>query len=202
MERNSRQIYGGFAADDSEITFALINSWLGDAIGIAAKQNYIDAIKLDGIGYVNNSFYTKYKNLSVVPDEQFTYKITLPQIPFGIGKNEGIGTLQFIDDKGNVSIPCVPLSENQLTYYKSMRPIPNKILFYSEGTLVYAKTTLLLNQYTASVRMISGGDGTDLDSTLNVPQDYFPTMVEYLAKQLLLERAQPQNIANDGLDAK
>lgn len=202
IERNLRQIYGGFPTDDSEITYNLINSWLNDAIGVAAKANYMDAIKLDGIGYVNNSFYTKFKNLSVTQDEKFTYKITLPQIPFGIGQNEGVNTLQFTDSNGNVSLNCIPLNEKQVTYFQTMRPIPNKTLYYSEGTFIYVKSTLLLYQYTASVGMISGGNGNDLSSILNVPADYFPVMVEYLKSQLAFERAQIKDNSNDGNDIK
>ena len=202
IERHSRQIHGGFATDDSEITYNLINSWLNDAISIAAKNNYTDSLKMDGVGYVNNSFFTKFKNIAVAADEQFTYKLELPQIPVGIGVADGIGTLQFVDADGNVSFPCVPLSQNQVSIFESMRPIPNKILYFSEGKYIYAKSTILLNQYTASVRMISGGDGTDLSSQLNVPSDYFPAMVEYLKAQLAFERAQVKDMANDGVDRK
>jgi len=202
IEQSLRQIYGGQPTDDASITPNLVNQWLDQAIATAAKTNYVDAIKMDGVGYVNNSFYTKFKNITVLPDEQFTYKITLPQLPVGVGANEGIGTLQFIDEDGNVSLPCVPLTQHQVTYFETMRPIPNKILFFSEGTFIYAKTTLLLNLYTASVRMVSGGDSTDLNSTLNVPSDYHPIMVEYIKAQLGFERAQVNDGANDGVDKK
>jgi len=202
LERSSRQIHGGFVSDDSTLDYYLLNSWLNDAISVAAKNNYTDSLKMDGVGYVNNSFYTKFKNIAVVPDERFTYKIALPQIPIGIGTTEGIGTLQFIDADGNVSLPCIPVSQNQATYFESMRPIPNKILFIPEGGYIYVKSTILLNEYTASVRMISGGDGTDLSSQLNVPSDYFPIMVEYLKAQLAFERAQVRDGANDGVPIK
>lgn len=202
IERNLRQIYGGQPTDDSDITINLVNNWLNDAIAIAAKSNYTDAIKLEGIGYLNNSFYTKFRNLSVSSEEQFTYKITLPQVPFGIGVNEGIGTLQFVDADGNVSLPCIPLSEKQIGYYQSMRPIADKILFFPEGEFIYAKSTLLLTQYTANVRMVSGGDSTDLSSTLSVPSDYYPIMVNYLKEQLAFERAQIKDTSNDGADTK
>ncbi len=82
-----------------------------------------------------------------------------------------------------------------------MRPIPNKVLYYYEGSIIRAKSTLLLNQYTANVTMISGGDSSDLDSELNVPADYYPIMVEYIRKQLMEERLAPVDSTNDGLDA-
>jgi hypothetical protein len=201
IEQTLRQIYGSQPSDDSDITPNLVNQWLDSAIAIAAKNNYVDNLKMDGVGYINNSFYTQFKNIPVAKDEEFTYKLTLPQIPFGIGSSEGLSTLQFIDSDGHVSLPCVPLSENQVSIFERMRPVQGKILYYSEGQFVYVKTTLLLDQYTAKARMVSGGDGMDLGSTLNVPADYFPAMSEYLQKQLAFQRTQIVDAANDGQSA-
>ena len=200
IEMALRQIYGSQPTDDSSITFNLVNLWLGQATAIAAKANYVDAIKLDGIGYVNNSFYTTYKGIAVTPDEQLTWKVSLPQIPVGIGRNEGINTLQFKNENGTLSYPCIPISANQKTYYQTMRKIPNKTLFYYEGNSIFALSTILLNQYTATVSMISGGDSTDLNSELNVPPDYYPNMVQYIKEQLMAERLMPQDLQNDGTD--
>lgn len=202
IERTIRQIYGGQPPDDVDITPNLVNTWMNDAIGLAARANYTDSYKMDGVGYVNNGFYTQFKNIAVTAEEQFTYKFTLPEIPLGIGANQGISTLQFIDSDGNVSLPCIPMSANQVSFFQRMRPVPNKVLFYPEGNSVYAKTTLLLDQYTAKVRMISGGDSTDLDSELNVPPDYFGYMVEYITKQLMLQRNMVTEQANDGVETK
>jgi hypothetical protein len=82
-----------------------------------------------------------------------------------------------------------------------MMPITNKVLYYYEGKSLYAISTLLLNQYTANITMVSGGLSTDLDSTLTIPPDYIPVMTEYLKAQLLFERNQPVDTQNDGLDA-
>ena len=201
IERALRQIYGGQPTDDSQITVALVNSWLNDAIATAAKQCYKEAIQIDGIGYVNNGFYTTFKGIAVSQDENLTFRLTLPQIPVGIGRNEGVSKLQFKNDKGEVSLPCIPISQNQSTYFESMRPIPDKVIYLSQGEYIYVKSPLLLDNYTASVTMVSGGDSTDLTSTLNVPSDYFPLMVEYIKAQLGFERSQPVDAANDGQDA-
>ena len=201
IERALRQIYGGQPTDDSQITVNLVNSWLNDAIATAAKQCYKEAIQIDGIGYVNNGFYTTFKGIAVSKDENLTFRLTLPQIPVGIGRNEGVSKLQFKNDKGEVSLPCIPISQNQSTYFESMRPIPDKVIYLSQGECIHVKSPLLLDNYTASVTMVSGGDSTDLTSTLNVPSDYFPLMVEYIKAQLGFERAQPVDAANDGLDA-
>jgi len=201
IERNLRQIYGGQPSDDATITVNLVNFWLQDAIGLAAKTNYKDNIAIDSISYVSNSFYTTFKNLPILADEQFVWKITLPQIPLGIGNTDGISTVQIKDNSSpQISFPVVLISENQRSFYRGMRPIPNKILGYSEGEFMYLQSTLILTPYTGYVTMISGGDSTNLDSTLNVPADYYPVMVEYLKQQLMFERMAPVDNANDGQD--
>jgi hypothetical protein len=200
IERILRQIYGSQPTDDASITYNLVNSYLNDGVALAAKQCYKDNIQLEGIGFVNNSFYTTFKGIVVSKDENFIWKITLPQIPVGIGRNEGVSTLKFKDADGNVSLPCIPISENQATYFQGMRPIPNKILYKPEGKYLYALTTILLFRYTASVTLISGGDSTDLNSEFIVPDDYFPVISEYVKNQLAFERAAKQDLNNDGQD--
>lgn len=202
IERCLRQIYGGYVPDDSAITFGLCNSWLNDGIALAAKQNYKENIQIDGIGYVNNSFYTTFKNLSISQDEVFRWKVTLPEIPLGLGTSNGLSSMVIKDNTSSqLSYPIVWLSQNQVTYARGMRAIPNKVLAYSEGTFVYILSTLLLNEFTAQCTMVSGGDSSDLDSTINVPADYFNVIVEYLKQQLLFQRSQPVDSQNDGLDA-
>lgn len=201
IERIRRLIYGGMPSDDATITVGLVNNYLPDAIGAAAKSCYKESLQLDGIAYVNNSFYTKFKNLSVVADEQFVWKITLPEIPVGIGANEGVSTLIFKDAASNqLSYPVIWVTENQRSFQKGMRTIPNKLLAYPEGTFVYVESTIQLSQYTAQVTMISGGNATDLDSILNVPPDYFPIMQQYIFQQLNIEHNQPKDLVNDGED--
>lgn len=203
IERILRQIYGGQPSDDSDITINLVNNWLGDAISTAAKANYLESIKIDGISYVNNSFYTTFTGLSITKDntDDFLYNLTLPEIPLGIGKNEGVATLQFYA-AGQTSYTAVPLSLNQVTYKSLIRKIPNKITYWPEGNVLRIESVLPLWTYTGRVKMISGGDSTNLDSIINVPQEYFPMMVEYISKMLMMERAQPQDSANDGVDIK
>lgn len=200
IERALRQIYNGYVSDDSEVTPGLVNSWLQDAIGVAAKANYTDTLKIDGIGYVNNSFYTTYRGLDITKDSANVYSIALPHPPFGIGRNEGISVIQVKNDKETLSFPLIPISANQRTYFQNMPVIPNKIIYYYEGDTVEIYTNIPIKDYTANITMISGGDSTDLTGTLNVPADYFPPMVEYIKQQILVLRNVPKDVANDGRD--
>jgi hypothetical protein len=200
IERILRQIYNGQPSDDSSITFNLVNQWLNDAIGVAAKKNYTDSIQMDGVAYVNNSFYTSYSSLTITQVDNTTFKFTLPQIPVALGKNEGIATLQFSNSKSPTSFGAVPLSMNQVGYQDTLRPIQNKVVYWPQGQEVYMSTGIPLTAYKANVRMVSGGDSTDLNSTLIIPDDYVPIMVEYIKAQLAFERSRPIDTSNDGVD--
>jgi hypothetical protein len=200
-ERIQRVIYNGLPSDDATITIPLINIWINDAIGSVAKANYTESIQIDGVAYVNNSFYITFKDLAIIEDDTFIWKFTLPQIPLGLGKNEGISTVQFKKD-GKISFTAAPLSQNQLGYVSTLRQVPNKIFYWNEGNTVYINSPLILSQYKAVVRMISGGIGTDLESTVNVPDDYIKPIIDYVVKYLLTERSQPIDVVNDGNDIK
>ncbi len=200
IEQILRQIYGGYVPDDASITPMLANQYIDQGIAFAAKTNYTDNLKLEGISFVNNSFYITFKNLAISKDEKNLWKVTLPQIPVGVGYSEGISTVQLKDDQGLISRPCIPLTQNQKTYFQSMPHVPPQTLFYSEGEDVFIISSLKLSDYTASVTMISGGDSTDLTSTLNIPPDYIPAVIQYVQQQLMIMKGRPQDLANDGTD--
>ena len=200
IERILRQIYNGQPSDDSSITFNQVNQWLNDAIGVAAKKNYTDSIQMDGVAYVNNSFYTSYSGLTITSVNNTTFKFTLPQIPVALGKNEGLATLNFSNNNTQTTFGAVPLSMNQVGYQDTLRPIQNKVVYWPQGQEVYMSTGIPLTAYKANVRMVSGGDSTDLNSTLIIPDDYVPIMVEYIKAQLAFERSRPIDTSNDGVD--
>jgi len=200
IERCLRQIYGDNPNDDSSITYNLVNSWLQDATAVAAKQNNKENIALEGISFTNNSFYTTFKGLTITYNDRFLYRVTLPQIPLGIGTSDGVSTAVLKDTDGAITYPIVLISQNQRTYSPGMRPIPNKLIGYIEGEYMYLISTYIITDMTASVTMISAGDSTDLNSTLNVPSDYFPIIVDYIKQQLLFEKTQPVDTTNNGKD--
>jgi hypothetical protein len=198
IEQIIRQVYGGQPSDDADITPNLVNQYINQGIATVIKQNYKDSIQLDGVSYINNGFYTSYSGLSITQSSNFLWVLTLPEIPIAIGKNEGISNLRLIGSAGQIGIDCIPLSINQKSYATSMRTIPNRLLYYTEGSKLYILSSLILNQYSAVVTMVSGGDAVNLNSELNVPQDYIPLIVQYVANALMLERKQPRDLTNDG----
>lgn len=195
------QLYGAKQTDDAEITYNLVNLYLSEGIGVAAQAAYKGAIQLDGVGYVNNGFYSTFSGIEISQDstDNLCYNFSLPEIPVGIGNSMGLAEVRFKAD-GFTSLPGIPLSVNQWGYFDSMRPIANKILYLQEGKFVRAKTPLILTDFTATVKMISGGVSSDLNSELNVPPDFLPVVRQYIIEKLIAERAVPADVYNDGTD--
>lgn len=201
IERIRRQIYNDYPASEATITVGLVNSYLNDGIAVAAKQNYKENGQLEAVAFVNSSFYSTFKNLAVSKDSNFIYKVTLPQVPVGLGATDGISTLTFNDSASNqISRSVIWITENQRGYFDNMRAIPNKLIAYYQGNTAYIKSTIMLTQYTANVTMVSAGLSSDLDSVMNFPSDYFPLVQQYITQQLILERNQPVDQSNDGAD--
>jgi len=195
------QIYGGKPSDDAEITYNLVNLYIAEGIGLAAQAAYKGAIQMDGVGYVNNGFYTTFSGLTITQDstDNLCWVFTLPEIPVGISANMGVAEVRF-KANNQTSLPGIPLSMNQWGYFDSMPVISNKLLFLPEGKVVRTKSTIILSNYTATVKMISGGDVSNLNSELNVPPDYLPVIREHVNNQLLKERSIPQDTVSDGTD--
>lgn len=206
IQRALRQIYGGQPSDDSQITELLANAWLNDAVGAAAKANYIDSIKVDGIAAINNSFCTIFSGLAITAVDQYTYRVALPQIPVAIGKNQGLPSLrlQYETQQGftGKSLDCIPMTIDQVGINGNRRKIPNKYEYWYSGNYAYVITTgqELDLGYTAIATIVSGGDSSDLDSVLIIPDDYMYVIVEYFKAQLGFELNRPQDVSNNGAD--
>lgn len=203
IKRILRQVYSGQPTEDSNITPELVNRWMNDALAMAAKEFYKESIAIEGMGYINNSFYCTYSGLVVTNDssDNQTYMLTLPQIPLGLAKNSGIAKLQFVSSTGLVSMDAIPLSMNQVAYADRIPAPQNKILYWPEGVFVRCKTAIQLFSYTGTVKMVSAGDSTNLDSIVNIPDDYMAVVISYVKDQLAWERQQPQDRTNDGEDS-
>lgn len=201
IEQVRRQIYGGQPNEDAEITVNLVNQWLNQAIGYAAQKCYQDSLKIDGIASVNNGFYTTFKGLAVTKDENFLWKVELPEVPPGIGATEGVSSIVFKSELNEISYPVILMTMNQQTIGRGIRTIPNKLVGYQEGSFIFVLSTVQLSQYTATATIVSGGDSTDLSSTLNVPPDYLNFVTDFLKQQLMFERTAPVDEKADGIDS-
>lgn len=199
VRRLIRTVFGSEPMQDSNITDNLVNSLINDAIGIAVKQNWKESVALDGLEYINDSFISTYKGLTVSKDENFVYKTTMPQLPFALGSNAGVTSLRLKDADGNVSLPLIPLTTKQWDFYFGMREVPNKTFYKYENKTIYMMSKINLSSYTGSVTMVSPGD-TDLQSEINIPDDYLNVVDAYVTAKLRGTMMAKTDVTNDGVD--
>lgn len=198
IEQVLRAVYGDQPRDDASITPNLVNLYINQGTAQAIRSQLKDSINVDGVTYINNAFYFTYKGLPISQEENLLWKVDLPQVPFGIGRNEGVANLRLKKD-GKTSIDAIPISIAQKGYHYTMKKIPNRMLFYTEGKEAYILSSVNLNTYTASVTMISTGSNNP-STTVSIPDDYIPYVIDYVVKALVASRGLPKDNNNDGED--
>lgn len=199
IEQIRRMLYGGIPTDDANITEKEINLYINEAIAYMAKVNYSDAIKLDGIETVADSFYATFKNLAITKDNDTGYySLDLPQVPLGLSRGYGISTVTFPTSTGLAKSP-IPVSPRELDYMDNLKQPPSKIFYWVEGKKLWFKSYTNLVGRFAIVRMVST-ETSDLDAEINVPQEYITDIINLVMNQLRPRKATPQDSTNDALD--
>lgn len=199
IEQIRRIFYGGVPNDDASLSEKEVNTYLNEAIAYMAKVNYTDAVKLDGIETVADSFYATFKNLAITKDNDTGYySLDLPQVPLGLSRGYGISTVTFPTSTGLAKSP-IPISPRELDYVDQLKQPPSKIFYWAEGKKLWFKSyTNLVGKY-AIVRMVST-ENSDLDSEINVPQEYITDIVNMVLGQLKIRKGTPEDNVNDGVD--
>lgn len=199
IEQIRRMMYGSIPTDDANVTEKEINLYINEGIAYMAKINYTDAIKLDGIETVADSFYATFKNLAITRDSDTGYySLNLPQVPLGLSRGYGISTVTFPTSTGLAKSP-IPISPRELDYIDNLKQPPSKIFYWAEGKKLWFKSYTNLVGRLAIVRMVST-ETADLDAEINVPQEYITDIINLVMNQLRTRKGTPQDSTNDGLD--
>lgn len=199
IEQIRRIFYGGVPNDDANLSEKEVNTYLNEAIAYMAKVNYTDAIKLDGIETVADSFYATFKNLAITKDNDTGYySLDLPQVPLGLARGYGISTVTFPTSTGLAKSP-IPISVRELDYIDQLKQPPSKIFYWAEGKKLWFKSYTNLVGRFAIVRMVST-ETSDLDAEINVPQEYVTDIINLVLGQLKIRKGTPEDIVNDGVD--
>lgn len=199
IEQIRRIFYGGVPNDDASLSEKEVNTYINEAIAYMAKVNYTDAIKLDGIETVADSFYATFKNLAITKDNDTGYySLDLPQVPLGLARGYGISTVTFPTSTGLAKSP-IPISVRELDYIDQLKQPPSKIFYWAEGKKLWFKSYTNLVGRFAIVRMVST-ETSDLDAEINVPQEYITDIVNMVINQLKIRKGTPEDNVNDGVD--
>jgi hypothetical protein len=199
IEQIRRIFYGGVPNDDASLSEKEVNYHLNEAIAYIAKVNYTDAIKLDGIENVADSFYATFKNLAITKDNDTGYySLDLPQVPLGLSRGYGISTVTFPTSTGLAKSP-IPISVRELDYMDNLKQPPSKIFYWAEGKKLWFKSYTNLVGKFAIVRMVST-ETTDMDAEINVPQEYISDIIDLVINKLKIRKSIPEDNVNDGVD--
>jgi hypothetical protein len=199
IEQIRRIFYGGVPNDDASLSEKEVNFYLNEAIAYMAKVNYTDAIKLDGIETVADSFYATFKNLAITKDNDTGYySLDLPQVPLGLSRGYGISTVTFPTSTGLAKSP-IPISVRELDYVDQLKQPPSKIFYWAEGKKLWFKSYTNLVGKFAIVRMVST-ETTDMDAEINVPQEYISDVIDLVINKLKIRKGTPEDNVNDGVD--
>jgi hypothetical protein len=199
IEQIRRIYYGGVPNDDATLSEKEVNTYISEAIAYIAKINYTDAIKLDGIESVADSFYATFKNLAITKDNDTGYySLDLPQVPLGLSRGYGISTVTFPTSTGLAKSP-IPISVRELDYMDNLKQPPSKIFYWAEGKKLWFKSYTNLVGKFAIVRMVSS-ENSDMDSEVNVPQEYISDIIDLILNKLKIRKGTPEDSVNDGVD--
>lgn len=199
IEQIRRIFYGGVPNDDATLSEKEVNVYINEAIAYMAKVNYSDAIKLDGIENISDSFYATFKNLSITRDSDTGYySLDLPQVPLGLSRGYSISTVTFPTSTGLAKSP-IPISPRELDYVDQLKQPPSKIFYWSEGKKLWFKSYTNLVGKFAIVRMVST-ETSDMDAEVNVPQEYITDIINMVLSQLKIRKGTPEDAVNDGVD--
>jgi hypothetical protein len=199
IEQIRRIYYGGVPNDDATLSEKEVNVYLNEAIAYMAKINYTDAIKLDGIESIADSFYATFKNLTISKDtDTGFYSITLPQVPLGLSRGYGIASVR-IPSMTSLAKALIPISVRELEYMDNLDCPPNKIFYWAEGKTLWFKSYTTLTGKTAIIRMVST-ENSDMTAEINVPQEYITDIINLVLNQLKIRKGTPEDSVNDGVD--
>lgn len=199
IEQIRRMYYGGIPSDDANLTENEVNQYINQAIAYFAKVNYTESIKIDDIETVGDAFYSTFKNLAIVKDNDTGYySTTLPHPPLGLSRGYGISTVTFPVSTGLAKAP-IPISPRELDYVDQVKTPPSKIFYWAEGKRLWFKSFTNLVGRAPIVRMVST-ENDDLNAEVNVPQEYISDMINLVLTQLKIRKGTPEEVVNDGAD--
>jgi hypothetical protein len=193
IELVRRNYYNGIPSSDAELTPEEVDLYVDAAIGRAITINYREAIELDGVETIGDTFYSTFKGFTIAKDNDTGYYyFDLPQAPLASKRGYNISTLTFPVNSGLAKAP-IQISVKELDYMDQLPMPPSKVFFWPEGKRLYMKSYINLVGKSPIVRMVS----PKID---DIPEDYIPAAMDWIMSQLRVKKQTPQDFSNDNID--
>lgn len=189
--------YKGIRNDDSQYSLRHIASMVASEVAVMARKNAFENSNNGDITYMNDTFITTYKNLSVLTDNVSNEKYCdLPATPTALPNNQEIVAVS-LNTKTNKQF--IPIKNKDRFMQAFLRPIKGVVYFYAENGRLYFDNPENF-QFTKITLKMAGAlpSGNILDAPLNIPKNYESEIIDKVLNRLLTLSAQGQDLTNDG----
>lgn len=198
-----RRLAGGDVPDDFSPKLDEINLWLNHGLAASAFKNYTDAVKIDGMEFVSDSFYMSLTGLTIYKDETTGwYYVDLPAAPWALPPGYDINWIK-IQGSGYLGRGLVRTNPGRRAVHESLPKIPNKVYWWPENSRVWIDSFTPLQDNKLALRMAGSAGSTytgGLNDNLNAPDDAVAFIVEYVLR-VFGQKVVP-DMSNDGVDQK
>ncbi len=196
-----RRLAGGDVSDDFAPKLDEINLWLNHGIAASAFKNYTDAVRIDGIEFVGESFYITVGGISIQQDQNTGwYFANLPSAPYALPRGYDI-TMVAIQGVGKLSMGFVRKDPIRHNAHHSLPKPPNKVFWWVDNNVLYMDAFTPLQNDKLYVRMAGSAGGVyrgGLEDELRVPDDAIPFIVDYVMR--VFANQVVQDTSNDGIN--
>lgn len=198
-----RRLAGGDVPDDFSPKLDEINKWLDHGIAASAFKNYTDAVRVDGVEFVSESFYITVSGLTISEDTNTgLYYTTLPSAPYALPPGYDV-TMVALQVDGKLSRGMVRKNPTRHNTFTSLPKPPNKLFYWFDGAKIWIDSFTALQSNTLHVRIASSKGSVQnggLNDELRVPDDAIPFITDYVLRTF--GAMQPQDNSNDGVNQR
>ena len=176
--------YKGIRNDDSQYSLRHIASMVAQEVAVMARKNAFENSNNGDVTYMNDTFITTYKNLSVLTDNVSNEKYCdLPATPTALPNNQEIVAVS-LNTKTNKQF--IPIKNKDRFMQAFLRPIKGIVYFYAENGRLYFDNPENF-QFTKITLKMAGAlpSGNILDAPLNIPKNYESEIIDRVLSRLL-----------------
>lgn len=189
--------YKGIRNDDSQYSLRHIASMVAQEVAVMARKNAFENSNNGDVTYMNDTFITTYKNISVLVDSVSNEKYCdLPATPVALPNNQEIVAVS-LNTKTNKQF--IPIKNKDRFMQAFLRPIKGIVYFYAENGRLYFDNPENF-QFTKITLKMAGAlpSGNILDAPLNIPKNYESEIIDKVLNRLLTLSRLGQDLTNDG----
>lgn len=199
-----QEVYAGFPSNVQRLDERFVLRKINETKAFLARKNAFENNNAEGVTYVDGAFLIQYTGLTLLADTVYTglKSITLSAMPIGLPRSRSVTVFPPAATGGAKSAKFKPIAWGEIQLLNSLPSVPNTIFYAQVSEKLYfaSKENALINAYATLNATIATSGGVDMDSVVNLPDDYVAELKSTLLPQLRQMLFQPTDNLNDGLD--